>query len=85
MKLAIVKIGNSRGVRIPKAVMEQCGFADEVEMEIKRGVLLLRAPHTAREGWEEAFKRMAEQGDDMLEDIHGGVESEWDEEEWEWK
>ncbi|MGF1590544.1 MAG: AbrB/MazE/SpoVT family DNA-binding domain-containing protein [Pleurocapsa sp.] len=39
MKIDIIKIGNSQGVRIPKTIMEQCGFGESVEMEIKDGNL----------------------------------------------
>ena len=65
MKLDIVKIGNSQGIRIPKTIMEQCGFTDFVEMEIKDGSLVL-SPHKVRAGWAESFQTMAANGDDEL-------------------
>ena len=37
MKIDMIKIGNSQGIRIPKTIMEQCGFTDSVEMKIKDG------------------------------------------------
>jgi antitoxin component of MazEF toxin-antitoxin module len=37
MKAAVVRIGNSRGVRIPKALLEQCRFRDTVELEVEDG------------------------------------------------
>ena len=42
MKVNIIKIGNSQGVRIPKTIMEQCGFRESVEMEIKDCNLILK-------------------------------------------
>ncbi len=39
MKIDIIKIGNSQGIRIPKIIMEQCGFTDAVEMKIENGSL----------------------------------------------
>jgi len=52
MKVSLVKIGNSRGVRLPKAVLEQCGFGDTVEMTVQRGKVVLGKPDSkAREGW----------------------------------
>ena len=85
MKAAIVKIGNSRGIRIPKPVFEQCGFEDEVDMEVHDHELIIRSAHRPREGWDDAFKAMAENDDDMLLDRVAESRPKWDEEEWEWK
>jgi len=65
MKIDIIKIGNSQGIRIPQAIMEQCGFGDSIEMEIKNGSLVL-SPHQVRVGWSESFQEMAANGDDEL-------------------
>jgi len=65
MHATLVRIGNSKGVRIPKAVLEQCGITDSVEMEVLEGQLVLRPrPDQPRQGWREQFGKMAEQGDD---------------------
>lgn len=58
MKIDIIKIGNSQGIRIPKTIMEQCGFSESVEIEIKDGNLVLK-PAQIRVGWAESFKLMA--------------------------
>lgn len=58
-----VKIGNSRGIRIPKTVLEQCEMAEAVE---GRKIVLSPVPSTPRAGWCEAAARMAEIGDDEL-------------------
>jgi len=64
MRTRIIRIGNSRGIRIPRAVLEQCGFEDEAVLEVERGRLIVRpAPHP-REGWDRAFAAMARRGDD---------------------
>ena len=81
MKIDIIKIGNSQGIRIPKTIMEQCGFTDSVEIEIKDGSLVL-SPHKVREGWAESFQEMAANGDDELL-IDDAIPTEYDEE-WEW-
>ena len=39
MKTRIVRIGNSRGIRIPKPLIEQAGLGDEVEISVKDGSL----------------------------------------------
>jgi prevent-host-death family protein len=44
MKVRIVRIGNSQGIRIPKLLLEQTGLRDEVELEVRAGSLVLRAP-----------------------------------------
>ncbi len=42
MKTSLVKIGNSKGVRLPKAVIEQSQLTDELELEVGDGVVVLR-------------------------------------------
>jgi antitoxin MazE len=81
----IVKIGNSRGIRIPKSLLEQSGLHDEVELEVRKNRLVIKPKRNIREGWECAFRRMAENGDDLLLDKDGiSAQNNWDEEEWEW-
>ena len=85
MKASIIKIGNSHGVRIPKPILKQCGFKDEVELEVHNHELIIKATYAPRENWENAFMTMAAKGDDKLLDSETITSSEWDEEEWEWK
>jgi antitoxin MazE len=69
MKSAIRKMGNSHGVIIPKALLEELGAKanDPVEVKVKKGRLII-APLTGdpRAGWAEASKRLHEAGDDRL-------------------
>lgn len=83
MRTSLVAIGNSRGVRIPKPLIEQCGLEREIEMSVKDGAIVLQAPRKVREGWDMAFAQMSRLKDDQLPD---GAESEstWDAEEWQW-
>ena len=83
IKTRIVKIGNSQGIRIPKLVLDQTNFGEEVELEIQDNCIVIRASHSSRVGWEERFKMMAEQGDDRLLDEQLPL-STWDEDDWEW-
>ena len=55
MLTKIVPIGNSRGIRIPKAMLEHCGFGEEVDLQAKNGALILRPFSAPRAGWAEAF------------------------------
>ena len=83
MKLQLVQIGNSFGIRIPKTLLQQCNFKNTVKAIVVNGTLVLSSDNSPREGWEEAFKRMAQMGDDKL--LDGGLgDSQFDREEWEW-
>lgn len=85
MKAVIVKIGNSRGIRIPKAVFEQCGFTDEVELEVENHRLVVRSCSKPRATWEESFRSMAQKGDDILQPEYETILNDWDKTDWEWK
>jgi antitoxin MazE len=84
MKTRIVRIGNSRGVRIPKPLLEQSGLGDEVELEVEAGRITIRAVREVRRTWPDAFRTMAESGDDALLDTEEAPGADWDEKEWEW-
>ena len=84
MKTSLVRIGNSRGIRIPKALLEQCHLQDEVELEVQDNHLVIRSPTKPRSGWADAFRRMHEQGDDELVDETPLPSTKWERTEWEW-
>jgi antitoxin MazE len=84
MKTTLVPIGNSRGVRIPKPFIEQCGLTEEIEMDVRDRTIVLHAPRQPRAGWSQAFKEMARLGDDALLDPSFPA-TRWDVEEWQWK
>jgi antitoxin MazE len=83
IKTRIVKIGNSQGIRIPKLLLNQTNFGDEVELELLENRIVIRPSQSSRQDWEEQFKKMAEQGDDWLLDDIAQLSS-WDEDDWEW-
>ena len=66
MQISIVQIGNSKGIRLAKNILEQYQFGDKAELELKEGYLILKPVKKIREGWDEAFKKMAAAGDDAL-------------------
>jgi antitoxin MazE len=82
MKTHVVQIGNSRGVRIPKPLLEQTGLQGEVEITAEDGTLVIRRVKKPREGWAAAFQEMARRGDDIL--IDPVLPTTWDEDEWAW-
>ncbi len=82
MKTRLVRIGNSRGVRIPKPLIEQAGLTDEVEMGVRDGAIVIQPAATLRSGWADAAKRMRQQDDDLL--LDPPTPTNFDEGEWEW-
>jgi len=82
VKAHIIKIGNSRGIRIPKLLLHQVGLRSEVEITLERGQLVIRPGSRPRDGWDEQFRAMAERGDDRL--LDQPLPTRWDDSEWEW-
>jgi len=84
MKTNIIRIGNSLGIRIPKLLLEQCRLKGTVELQVQNEHLIIRSVDRPRSGWEDAFRHMALQGDDMLLNRDSWPKTQWDETEWEW-
>ncbi len=84
MKTRIIRIGNSQGIRIPKLYLQQTGLAEEVELEVQNSEIVIRSAEHPRQNWAEAFRVMAEHGDDKLLDEESRNLSSWDEAEWRW-
>ena len=67
MKATIVPIGNSEGIRIPKAILKQCNIEKEIEIEVEDGkIIIMSAKTKPRKGWAKAFRKMSQNGDDEL-------------------
>ena len=79
----IVRIGNSRGIRIPKTLLDEAELPEEVELHAEPGRLVVQAAHHPRSGWAEAAKRMRSRGDDQL--LDEPTTTQFDREEWEWR
>ncbi|MBI4493487.1 MAG: AbrB/MazE/SpoVT family DNA-binding domain-containing protein [Chloroflexi bacterium] len=82
MRASIVRIGNSRGLRIPRTLLEECGIRDTVELSVENGRLIVQPVRSVREGWAQAAHAMAERGEDRLLDPE--TPTDFDETEWEW-
>ena len=81
MRMNIIKIGNSKGIRLPQAVLKQCGIDSKVDLEIQDDCIIIKPVKNPREGWAEAFKLMHKRNDDELiveEEIDNDVLEEWD-------
>jgi len=82
MKAMIVPIGNSRGVRIPKAVLEQCHIEKEAIMEVEKGAIVIKpAKKESRKDWDAYFRQMKKLKEDNLL-ISDNIDI--DAKEWEW-
>lgn len=66
METAIIKIGNSKGLRLSKTILEQYNIRDKVEMILEKGQIILKPIDNPRENWEKPFKEMRENDDDQL-------------------
>ena len=84
MRARIVKIGNSRGIRIPKPLLDQTGITEDVELEVVDDCIIIKPVSKPREGWDAAFSKIADQGDDILLNGMDAISHSWDEEEWKW-
>lgn len=85
MRTKIVRIGNSRGIRIPRPFLDETGLEDEVEIQIEGRRIVIHPIRSPREGWANAFIEMAEAGADVPLDDVGMPTTDWDSEEWEWE
>jgi antitoxin MazE len=67
MKIAIRRIGNSKGIIIPTAILNQLGLEHEADLSIKDDALVIRPPQKEiRAGWSEASKELSVSDDDAL-------------------
>ena len=79
VRAKLVKIGNSRGIRLAKPLLEVAGLADEVEIEAAPGVLTIRPSAHPRAGWAEAASSFEAEG--LLDEMSA---TQFDDEEWSW-
>jgi len=85
MKTKVIKIGNSRGIRIPRHMLEESGLKNEVEIEVENYRIILTSASKVRENWDLAYQKMSENKDDvLLDEVFLENTNSWDNEEWEW-
>lgn len=81
MQTKIIPIGTSKGIRIPKYLLDKYGLEGEVDVEDTGHGILIKPAHTARSGWADAFEKTAAVKNDKMLTM---PESDWDKNEWEW-
>ena len=82
MKTRLIRIGNSRGVRLPKPLIEEARLTEDVELTVQDGTIVVARIAACRSGWAEAAKQMNERGEDIL--LDAPTPTRFDDEEWEW-
>ena len=81
-KTRLVRVGNSRGIRLPKPRIEEAGLVDEVELRVREGATTILPSKAPRAGWADAARALREQGaSGMLDD---STPTRFDEDEWQW-
>lgn len=83
MKVKLVRIGNSRGIRIPKVILEQCGLQETADLQVERDRLVIARERRPRQDWEKAFVAAGPSSNDeiLLEALPS---NKFDREDWRW-
>jgi antitoxin MazE len=81
MKSRLVRIGNSRGIRVPKAVIEQVGLEDEIELRVEHRRLVISPAVPPRTGWADAARRLAAESRGLLD---RSTPTRFEDDEWQW-
>lgn len=66
MDISVVSIGNSKGIRLSKTIIEKYNITNKMELILEEHQIILKPISTPRLGWEAAFKSMHEKGEDLL-------------------
>jgi antitoxin MazE len=80
MEVSVIKIGNSRGIRLSKSLLERYNIRDTVDLILEKGEIIIRPLAKPRKGWENAFAEMHQNGDDTM--LIGDVFEDENPEEW---
>ena len=66
MEVSVISIGNSKGIRLTKTVLEKYNITDTLEIILEKDYIILKPKTEPRKDWDAAFKTMHENGDDKL-------------------
>lgn len=66
MDLSVIQIGNSKGIRLSKTLLEKYNIRDTVELILEKGYIIIRPKSIPRKGWDKAFRKLHENNDDQL-------------------
>lgn len=66
MEISIIQIGNSKGLRLTKSILERYNIKDKVEIILEKGQIILKPITEPRKDWDKAFKNMSKNEEDQL-------------------
>lgn len=66
MDISVIPIGNSKGIRLTKTLIEKYNITETVELILEKDYIIIKPKKEPRKGWEKAFKKMHDAGDDKL-------------------
>lgn len=82
VRLELTRIGNSRGIRIPKPLISQCGLGDVVELRVTPEGLVIAPHRTVRQGWKQAFNASLPTKEKLL--LSNASPNTFDADDWKW-
>jgi len=80
MKSSVIKIGNSKGVRINASIIKECELESEVEIRVVDKKIIIEAVKEPRAGWNKSFEDMHKNNEDSLLISNGNAFDK----DWEW-
>jgi antitoxin MazE len=66
MEIQVVQIGNSKGIRLSKTLIDKYHINDKVDLILEKDQIIIKSISAPRKDWDKAFKAMHENGDDKL-------------------
>ena len=85
MRTKLIAIGNSMGVRLPKALIEQFALADgEIDLQAEERGILISSVKKPRDGWREKFADAQHKGEAPEQEILEAIQNDFDKTEWTW-
>ena len=66
MEISVIPIGNSKGIRLTKTILEKYNITDTLELIFEKGYMILKPKEEPRKGWEKSFKKMNGNGNDKM-------------------
>jgi antitoxin MazE len=84
MQTQLVPVGNSRGIRLPKAMLAQCGIEHSVDLKVTEQGILISPVRSSRQGWEDAVRAENKHGPNADMEALSALPNLFDDAEWTW-
>ena len=66
MRTKLIKIGNSKGVRITSNIIKECELGNEIEIKVLDKKVIIEAIREPRSNWNNNFEKMHKNKEDVL-------------------